>query len=384
MKLDKENTKQIIKIIIVAIVLLAVVLNLSTVWNGIKVFLNIISPFIWGLAIAFVLNIFMTFYENIVFKSRNKNSNKRVKADDKKTGKKKRHKRTLSIILSIITIVAIIAIIMVLVVPEFYEVIKNLISNIPNYLVTLRNFAINNFIQSITIDTEALKNGIMNLSKDVLDVTISQITSLIGNIVNFFIAIVFAVYILANKEELKLQTKKFIYARFSKERADYIIKVSRLSRDSFRNFLTGQAKEAVILGTLCALGMWILGIPYAGPIGALTALTAFIPIVGAFIGGFVGAVLIVVIDPIKALIFIIFIIVLQQVEGNLIYPHVVGKNMGLPGIWVLVAITIGGSLFGIIGMIVGLPIVSVIYAIIRENTNKKLKEKNLEEEFNQK
>ena len=393
MKLDKENTKQIIKIIIVAIVLLAVVLNFSTVWNGIKVFLNIISPFIWGLAIAFVLNIFMTFYENIVFKSRNKNSNKRVKADDKKTGKKKRHKRTLSIILSIITIVAIIAIIMVLVVPEFYEVIKNLISNIPNYLVALKDFAIetteripeiNNFIQSITIDTEALKNGIMNLSKDVLDVTISQITSLIGNIVNFFIAIVFAVYILANKEELKLQTKKFIYARFSKERADYIIKVSRLSRDSFRNFLTGQAKEAVILGTLCALGMWILGIPYAGPIGALTALTAFIPIVGAFIGGFVGAVLIVVIDPIKALIFIIFIIVLQQVEGNLIYPHVVGKNMGLPGIWVLVAITIGGSLFGIIGMIVGLPIVSVIYAIIRENTNKKLKEKNLEEEFNQK
>ena len=142
MKLDKENTKQIIKIIIVAIVLLAVVLNLSTVWNGIKVFLNIISPFIWGLAIAFVLNIFMTFYENIVFKSRNKNSNKRVKADDKKTGKKKRHKRTLSIILSIITIVAIIAIIMVLVVPEFYEVIKNLISNIPNYLVALKYFAI--------------------------------------------------------------------------------------------------------------------------------------------------------------------------------------------------------------------------------------------------
>ena len=141
----------------------------------------------------------------------------------------------------------------------------------------------------------------MNLSKDVLDVTISQITSLISNIVNFFIAIVFAVYILANKEELKLQAKKFIYARFNKERADYIIKVSRLSRDSFRNFLTGQAKEAVILGTLCALGMWILGIPYAGPIGALTALTAFIPIVGAFIGGFVGAVLIVVIDPIKAL-----------------------------------------------------------------------------------
>ena len=116
-------------------------------------------------------------------------------------------------------------------------------------------------------------------------------------------------------------------------------------------------------------------------LGIITALTAFIPIVGAFIGGFIGAILIVVIDPIKALIFIIFIIILQQVEGNLIYPHVVGKNMGIPSIWVLVAITIGGSLFGIMGMIIGLPIVSIIYAIIKENTNKKLKEKNLDKEF---
>ena len=125
----------------------------------------------------------------------------------------------------------------------------------------------------------------------------------------------------------------------------------------------------------------MLNIPYAGPIGALTALTAFIPIVGAFISGFVGAVLILAVDSVKALIFIIFIIVLQQIEGNLIYPHIVGKNMGLPSIWVLVAITIGGSLFGIMGMIVGLPVVSIIYAIIIENTNRKLQEKNLEKEF---
>ena len=204
---------------------------------------------------------------------------------------------------------------------------------------------------------------------------------MISSIVNAFISIIFAVYILANKEELKNQAKKFIYARINEEKADSIIKVSRLARDSFRNFITGQAKEAVILGSLCAIGMLILNIPYAGPIGALTAITAFIPIVGAFIGGFIGAVLIVAVNPIKALIFVIFIIVLQQVEGNLIYPHVVGKNMGLPSIWVLVAITIGGSLFGIMGMIVGLPVVSIIYAITQENTNKKLREKNLEQEF---
>ena len=394
MKLDKENTKQIMKIVIVAIILLVALMNIQPVWNVCKIFLGILSPFIWGLAIAFILNIFMTFYENKVFKSRKKESAK-IKEKNNKTKnivrkKKSGAKRTLSIMLSILTIIAVISIILTLIIPQFIEVIRNLISNIPSYLENLKNYGIeitekvpeiNNYIQNIHIDTEALKNGIMNISKDVLSVTINQISGVFSGIVNFVIAIVFAVYILANKEDLKIQAKKFVYARFNKEKADFIVKVSRLSRDSFRNFLTGQAKEAVILGVLCAIGMLILQIPYAGPIGALTALTAFIPIVGAFIGGFIGAVLIVAVDPIKAIIFIIFIIILQQIEGNLIYPHIVGKNIGLPSIWVLVAITIGGSLFGIIGMIVGLPIVSIIYAITMENTNERLKEKGLEKEF---
>jgi predicted PurR-regulated permease PerM len=394
MKLDKENTKQIMKIVIVAIILLVALMNIQPVWNVCKIFLGILSPFIWGLAIAFILNIFMTFYENKVFKSRKKESAK-IKEKNNKTKnivrkKKSGAKRTLSIMLSILTIIAVISIILTLIIPQFIEVIRNLISNIPSYLENLKNYGIeitekvpeiNNYIQNIHIDTEALKNGIMNISKDVLSVTINQISGVFSGIVNFVIAIVFAVYVLANKEDLKIQAKKFVYARFNKEKADFIVKVSRLSRDSFRNFLTGQAKEAVILGVLCAIGMLILQIPYAGPIGALTALTAFIPIVGAFIGGFIGAVLIVAVDPIKAIIFIVFIIVLQQIEGNLIYPHIVGKNIGLPSIWVLVAITIGGSLFGIIGMIVGLPIVSIIYAITMENTNERLKEKGLEKEF---
>lgn len=389
MKLDKENTIQIMKIVIIAIVLFIALLNIQVVWGGIKYFIDIISPFIWGLAIAFVLNIFMTIYENKVFNStKNKNTSKRVNQKNKK--KTNSLKRTASIILSIITIIAVITIILILIIPQFFEVIKNLISNIPNFLEDTKNFAIditkkipevNNFIQSIQINTDTIKTSLMDISKNVLDITITQASNLISTIFNFIIAVVFAVYILANKEGLKVQAKKFIYARLDKEKADYVLKVSRLARDSFRSFLTGQAKEAIILGSLCALGMFVLGIPYAGPIGALTAITAFVPIVGAFISGFIGAVLIVAVDPIKAIIFLIFIVVLQQVEGNLIYPHVVGKNIGLPSIWVLVAITIGGSLFGIMGMIVGLPVVSIIYAIVSENTNKKLKEKNLENEF---
>lgn len=384
MKLDKDNTKQILKIVVIAIILLAVILNIEPVWNVCKAFLSIISPFIWGLAIAFILNIFMNFYENKLFNIKNRGK-KKIQKKNKKT-----LKRSLSIILSIITIIAVISIILVLIIPQFVEVISNLISNIPNYLEDAKSFAIditdrvpeiNNFIQSIEIDTEALRNSIMDISKNVLDITISQVSNLISSIINFFISIVFAVYILANKEGLKIQAKKFLYARLDQEKAEYIVRVCRLARDSFKNFLTGQAKEAIILGTLCALGMFALGIPYAGPIGALTALTAFIPIVGAFISGFIGAVLILAIDPIKAIIFVIFIVILQQIEGNLIYPHIVGKNIGLPSIWVLVAITIGGSLFGIMGMIIGIPIVSILFAIIEENTNKRLKEKNLEQEF---
>lgn len=417
MKLDKENTKQIIKIVVIAIVLLVALLNIEPVWNVCKTFLSILSPFICGLAIAFILNIFMRFYEEKLFKTKKKRKNNskeitqseknnqsnnimtkasnnvinktNLEKENKQNKDNKNGKRVVSIALSIITIVAVVTIIMLLIIPQFVEIIKNLIINMPTYLESLKDWAIdltqrvpeiNNFIQNIQIDTEALKNGLMNISKGVLDVTINQVSGLVSGIVNFFIAIVFAVYILANKEGLKVQAKEFIYARIPEERADYILKVSRLARDSFRSFLTGQAKEAVILGVLCTLGMLILGIPYAGPVGALTALTAFIPIVGAFIGGFVGAVLIVAIDHIKALIFIIFIIVLQQIEGNLIYPHVVGKNIGLPSIWVLVAITIGGSLFGIMGMVIGLPILSIIYAIVTENTNKKLQEKGLKEE----
>ena len=392
MKLDKENTKQIIKIVVIAIVLLVALLNIEPVWNVCKTFLSILSPFICGLAIAFILNIFMRFYEEKLFKTKKKRKNNskeitqseknnqsnnimtkasnnvinktNLEKENKQNKDNKNGKRVVSIALSIITIVAVVTIIMLLIIPQFVEIIKNLIINMPTYLESLKDWAIdltqrvpeiNNFIQNIQIDTEALKNGLMNISKGVLDVTINQVSGLVSGIVNFFIAIVFAVYILANKEGLKVQAKEFIYARIPEERADYILKVSRLARDSFRSFLTGQAKEAVILGVLCTLGMLILGIPYAGPVGALTALTVFIPIVGAFIGGFVGAVLIVAIDPIKALIFIIFIIVLQQIEGNLIYPHVVGKNIGLP-------------------------ILSIIYAIVTENTNKKLQEKGLKEE----
>ena len=246
MKLDKENTKQILKIVVIAIILLVALFNIKTVWNACISFLDIISPFIWGLAIAFILNIFMSVYENKVFKLGTKKKTKTSKKmqnteainlkpsnNAKRLSQKKSGiERIFSIALSIITVIAIIAIILLLIVPQFIDVIRNLISNIPNYLESLQELGIkiteqfpeaNSFIQNIEIDTEALRNGIVNLSKNVLDITINQISSLISNIVNAFISIIFAVYILANKEELKNQAKKFIYARIDEEKADSII-----------------------------------------------------------------------------------------------------------------------------------------------------------------
>ena len=263
MKLDKENTKQIIKIVVIAIVLLVALLNIEPVWNVCKTFLSILSPFICGLAIAFILNIFMRFYEEKLFKTKKKRKNNskeitqseknnqsnnimtkasnnvinktNLEKENKQNKDNKNGKRVVSIALSIITIVAVVTIIMLLIIPQFVEIIKNLIINMPTYLESLKDWAIdltqrvpeiNNFIQNIQIDTEALKNGLMNISKGVLDVTINQVSGLVSGIVNFFIAIVFAVYILANKEGLKVQAKEFIYARIPEERADYILKVS--------------------------------------------------------------------------------------------------------------------------------------------------------------
>ena len=191
---------------------------------------------------------------------------------------------------------------------------------------------------------------------------------------SFVIAFVFAIYLLLQKETLIRQLKKLIYAYMRKDFAEKLLKIAKTSNNIFANFTTGQFTEALILGFLCFIGMLILQIPYALTISVLIAFTALIPIVGALIGTAVGVLLILAVSPLKAVVFVIFLLILQQIEGNIIYPKVVGNSVGLPGIWVLVAITIGGSLWGIVGMLVSVPLVSVLYTILRDNVNQKLQE----------
>ena len=192
-----------------------------------------------------------------------------------------------------------------------------------------------------------------------------------------FIAFVFACYILLQKEKLGLQCRKALFALLPKRVAERVISVCSLSHRVFSSFITGQCVEAVILGTMFFVAMSILKMPYALLVGCLIAVTALIPIVGAFIGCGVGAFLILMVSPMQALIFVIMFLILQQVEGNLIYPHVVGSSVGLPSIWVLFAVTVGGSLMGVLGMLLFIPLTSVLYTLFREFVYKRLREKNI-------
>ena len=209
----------------------------------------------------------------------------------------------------------------------------------------------------------------------IVNSTISVVGSVVGGVINFFIGLIFGVYILVGKERLSSQAKRILRAYLKERNVERIRKVIKTADETFSSFIVGQCTEAVILGTLCAVGMLIFDFPYAVMIGSFIGVTALIPIVGAYLGASVGAFMIVTVDPLKALLFIVFIIVLQQLEGNLIYPRVVGSSIGLPGIWVLAAVTVGGGLLGIGGMLLGVPLAATVYKLIRSDVNERNRRK---------
>lgn len=369
MEKNNSDLKKWLILILVAIVAYWGINNLATVGSVINTVIDIIFPFILGGALAYILNIPMSFFERKFTRTEKK----------KKAKKKTKLKRILAIILSVIVIIFILTLIITLIVPELVNIFNLLIDNIPYYVQEITKFAqnysqelpnINNFLQNLEVENlkkEAIDQGIKLLTS-----SISVITNVFSGIATFFIAIFFAMYILIDKEKLKEQTKKLIKAYLGEKRAEKIINVGRISNNIFRSFFTVQCLEATILGVLCILGMLILRIPYAVPIGVLVGVTALIPVVGCFIGIIIGAILILSINPIKVITFIIFVLILQQVEGNVIYPRVVGSSVGLPGMWVLVAVSVGGSLGGILGMLIGVPIASIIYTLVKKDVNKKL------------
>lgn len=325
------------------------------------------------------MNIPLNFFERVFFKPK-KLKNGKIKEF--------KFKRSISIILSLISIILIISFIIKLVIPQFLNVLYMFVKEVPKFAYDFKEYAIemtgqypdiSNQIQNIEIDWNKVASEIVNfatnVARNLLTSSIGFLLSAIGGLFNAIISIVFAIYILISKEKLLIQVKKVIKAYFSIDKAERIFELSALSKNTFNNFITGQCTEAVILGVLCFLGMLILRLPFAITISVLIGVTALIPVVGAFIGIIIGAILILSISPIKAVVFIVFLIILQQVETNVIYPKVVGESVGLPGIWVLVAVAIGGNLFGVIGLLVGLPLVSVLYTVLKNDVNNRLKKK---------
>lgn len=381
MELNKENTKKIIKIITYALVLFFILQNFGIVKNMFFNLLNILSPFLFGVGLAFILNIPMSVFERKFFQ------HKKVKD---KNAKPSHLKRPISIVMSLILIILIIGLIIKLVIPQLISVLVMFAGNLPELAYNIKEGAmelteqypeIRDQISSIEINWEQIINELMNFVKNfagsVVTSSIDFLVSVIGGIFDSIVAIVFAVYILMSKEKLSDQLKKLIRAYLPEKRAERLLEICHLSKVTFSNFIGGQCIEAVILGSLCFLGMLLLRLPYAATISVFVGVTALIPIVGAFIGIILGAVLILSVSPIKSLIFICFLLILQQIESNVIYPKVVGNSVGLPGMWVLVAVIVGGGLGGMLGLLLGLPCVSVLYSILRNDVYERLKMKKV-------
>ena len=381
MDLNKKSMKKIRELIVFTAILVVALWKFDTVLEGAKNIWGILFPFVFGGAIAFVINVPMSFLEKKIFGKTK---------DENKVGKKLA--RPISLLLTIILAVSVIILVMFGVIPQLTRTIASLMMSIATFIPQMqdwiREFSHNNqdimkLVNQVQFNPDqAIKWGISILGRgagNMMNTTMSAVGSIVSGFATFFIAFSFACYILFQKEKLHVQIRKVFFAFIPKQKAEAFLKICSLTYQTFANFLTGQCVEAVILGSMFVVTLSILKMPYALLIGTLIAFTALIPIFGAFIGCAVGCFLIFMVSPKQAILFIIVFLILQQIEGNLIYPHVVGGSVGLPSIWVLAAVTIGGNLMGIVGMLIFIPLVSVLYTIFREFVYLRLKEKNIKQ-----
>ena len=406
MELDKQTIKKIIGLISFAILLSWGLKNTEFIKRLIALALGLLQPFLIGGVIAFVVNVPMRALENACFI---KPYQKRLAAQAaaKPAGKGStvpakppiwyRAKRPLSLILSLLLVLGVIGVGTLIVVPETVSSFSSIVNNLRNFPLMLNQWAqelmdwmpqaavwleeLNLNLDLTSIDWREIITQVVNFLQNgagnVLNTTFTVASGIFNGIVTGFLAIVFSFYLLMNKEKLGSQTKQLLYALLKEPHADYLVRVGQMTNRTFSKFLSGQCVEAVILATLFFVSMSILRFPYAMIISTLIAFTALIPVFGAFIGCVVGAFLILLVDPVRAFWFVVLFLFLQQFEGNIIYPRVVGSSVGLPSMWVLVAVTLGGSMMGVLGMLVDIPMFSVFYRLIREAVSDRLKAKQV-------
>ena len=364
------SKKDLKHLILYTIILIFAFLYIEKIISILGYIIKLFMPFIIGLAIAFVLNVLVNVIEKKWLK------NWKVKSITK---------RAVSLLIALVLVIGFIVFLLFLIIPNLQNTIAIFADSIPAYNENLQELLnswgidaniINEVVEVLKSLGDTASTYIKENSNQVLETTLGIATNVVTGFINVTIGLVFAIYFLAQKEKLNTQVNNLMNAYLPEKIINKIKDIASLSNKIFSNFVGGQCLEAIIIGFLCFIGMLILRLPYASTISVLVGFTALIPVFGAFIGTIIGAFLIFMISPLQALIFIIFILVLQQLEGNLIYPKVVGKSVGLPGIWVLVAVTVGASINGILGMLLSAPVVSIIYSIVATNVKYRLEEKN--------
>lgn len=380
MHIDKKTVRNLLYIALGAIAFYWVLHETEQFRAFWEALLGIISPFVLGASIAFIMNVPMRPIERKLTFIRSEGL-----------------RRTLAIILTLVAVILVITGVILLLVPQITETIQALIPKLTEFFLRVEAKVVG-FLEANpellkwvsdttdlkTFDWAGLLQKAVSMLKDSVSLIATGAFSAVGGVasalMNLVIGLVFALYCLARKEILARQGRRILYAFLPEKFSDETIRVLRLTNSTFSNFISGQCLEAVILGALFAVAMAIAKLPYIPLVSVLIAVTALVPIVGAFVGCFLGAFFILVNDPWQALVFVIMFLVLQQFEGNLIYPKVVGTSIGLPGMWVLVAVTVGGDLMGIAGMLIMIPISSVLYTLLREFTNRRVEERGIDPE----
>ena len=374
-----QDKKQGLFYITYTLILFFLLYNIRVFLGAGKSLFGMLMPFIIGAGVAFILSLPMNFIERKLTK-------------DGKDGKMDKVKRPVSLILTLVLFVLIAAVVIMLIIPAIADAVEKILATVPPFLnqivAELNKWnlpveELEKWVSETTINWSAIGEKVISFVKGwstgFISSTVGVVSSVIGVAADGVISFIFAIYILCAKEKLYQQFKMICYAFLPEKGADELFRIGALVHRTFKSFFTGQCLEACILALMFVVTMTILRIPYAVLIGVLIGVTSLIPIFGAFIGCGIGAFLIVMDNPMKALVFLIVFLVLQQLEGNLIYPKVVGGSIGLPGIWVLVAVSLGASMMGVIGMILFIPMFSVAYALIREIVEKKLKKKGVSE-----
>lgn len=380
-KLTSDNLHylKILSIIVLSILFYAVINNLGTFFSGINFIWSVFTPIILGLCMAFVLNLPLRFLENKVF-------GKLTRANGKVWAKLK---RPVCLILSIVLILSLLVLLLSFVIPQFISTCADFFLKLPEYMEHLSStvhdlvvrFNLPIDLNQTSVDWQSVSAWALQLfntdGQTITQGAIDIVTGLVNGIINLVLGFVFSIYILASKEELGKLAKSVLYSILPREKARKFISVVVLSNKAFIGFVSGQCVEVGVIGILCFIGMLIFRFPHALMVSCIIAVTAFIPIFGGIIGAIIGAFLILLASPIKALWFLVFIIVLQQLESHIVYPKIMGKHVDLPGIWVLLAVTIGGGLFGILGIIISVPLCSVLYTLSKKWIAKRLEEKNI-------